>query len=148
MNLTEHLPAGRRAHVEGRLRSNLMVWLTTVRPDGRPVSVPVWYLLREDETFLIYSQPGKAKLRTIEENPQVALGLDVTDIGRDIIRIEGTARPGEGLPPAHQQPEYAAKYAERMGAMFGTPEEFGALFTQPLVITPHRLHASTIAGLD
>ncbi len=31
-------------HIEERLRSNEMVWLTTVRPDGRPHSVPVWFL--------------------------------------------------------------------------------------------------------
>lgn len=52
MKLTEHLPADRRSHVETRLHGNLMAWLTTVRPDGQPVSVPVWFLLREDETFL------------------------------------------------------------------------------------------------
>jgi predicted pyridoxine 5'-phosphate oxidase superfamily flavin-nucleotide-binding protein len=46
MKLTSHLPGDRRAHVEGRLRANLMAWLTTVRPDGRPDSVPVWFLLR------------------------------------------------------------------------------------------------------
>ncbi len=62
MKLTSHLPGDRRVHVDGRLRANLMVWLTTVRPDGRPESVPVWFLLREDETFLIYSQPTKIKL--------------------------------------------------------------------------------------
>jgi hypothetical protein len=65
MKLTSHLPDDRRAHVEGRLRANLMAWLTTVRPDGRPDSVPVWFLLRHDETVLIYSQPAKVKLRNI-----------------------------------------------------------------------------------
>jgi len=43
----------RREHVEARLRSKLMAWLTTVRPDGRPESVPVWFLVRDDETILV-----------------------------------------------------------------------------------------------
>jgi len=81
MNLTAHLPAGRRQHVEGRLRSNLMAWLTTVRPDGQPVSVPVWFLVREDETILIYTRPGKAKLHNIRENPKVTL-RSVRDFAR------------------------------------------------------------------
>jgi hypothetical protein len=41
MKLTSHLPEDRRVHVEGRLRANLMAWLTTVRPDGRPDSVKI-----------------------------------------------------------------------------------------------------------
>jgi PPOX class probable F420-dependent enzyme len=142
MKLTDHLSADRREHVEGRLRSNLMAWLTTVSPTGKPESVPVWYLLREDdETILIYSQPGKPKLRHIQQNPQVALGLDVTDIGRDIIRIDGEAREAPEVSPADKEPRYRAKYAERIGAMFGEAERFGAMFSVPLLITPRRLRA-------
>ena len=141
MNLTTHLPAGRREHVEARLRSNLMAWLTTVRPDGQPDSVPVWFLVRDDETILIYSRPNKIKLRNISENPKVTLGLDVTDIGRDIIRIDGTAEHAGDAPPADLQPQYAAKYAERIGAMFGTAREFAELYSEALIITPSRLRA-------
>ncbi len=141
MKLTSHLPDDRRAHVEGRLRANLMAWLTTVRPDGQPDSVPVWFLLRDDETILIYSQAGKVKLRNIGRNPRVALGLDVTDIGRDVIRIDGTAEHVPGFLGADQVPEYAAKYAERIGANFGTASQFAALFPEALIITPRRLHA-------
>ena len=141
MNLTSHLSADRRAHVEGRLRANLMAWLTTVRPDGRPDSVPVWFLLRDDETILIYSQAAKIKLRNISQNPRVALGLDVTDLGRDIIRIEGTAEHVPGFPGADQVPEYVVKYAERIGANFGTAAQFAARYSEALIITPLRLYA-------
>jgi PPOX class probable F420-dependent enzyme len=141
MKLTAHLPDDRRAHVEGRLRTNLMAWLTTVRPDGRPDTVPVWFLVQEDETVLIYSQPGKIKLRNVSQNPNVALGLDVTDIGRDIVRIEGTAEHVPGFPRADQVPQYAAKYTERVGAIFGTVSRFAELYPEALVITPARLRA-------
>ena len=141
VNLTKDLPAERREHVEARLRSNLMAWLTTVRPDGQPDSVPVWFLVRDDETILVYSQPKKLKLRNIKANPRVTLGLDVTDIGRDIIRIDGTAEHVDDVLPADRQPHYAAKYAERIGAMFGTPRQFAELFSEAVIITPSRLHA-------
>lgn len=141
MKLTAGLTEERRAHVEGRLHANLMAWLTTVRPNGQPVSVPVWFLLRDDETILIYSQNAKAKLVNILENPRVSFGLDVTDIGRDIIRIEGTAVHSPELPSADRVPGYVAKYAERIGAMFGTSAAFAEMFSEPLVITPHRLYA-------
>jgi PPOX class probable F420-dependent enzyme len=139
MKLTSHLPAERRRHVERRLHSNLIAWLTTVRPDGQPDSVPVWFLVRDDETILIYSQAKKNKLSNISENPKVTLALDVTDIGRDIIRIEGVAEHADDVLPADQQPQYAAKYAERIGAMFGTPRQFAELFSEALIITPRRL---------
>jgi PPOX class probable F420-dependent enzyme len=141
MKLTEHLPADRRSHVEARLRGNLMAWLTTVRPDGQPVSVPVWFLLREDETFLVYSQPDTLKLRNVRQNPKVAFGLDVTDLGRDIIRLNGTAQQVEDVPPADQNRQYVVKYTERIGAMFGTADKFAALFSAALLITPTRLWA-------
>ena len=134
MELLNHLTEADRQRVLGRLRSNLMVWLTTVRPDGQPVSVPVWFLAREDGTILVYSRANKAKLANIAANPKVSLGLDVTDIGRNIVRLEGVARHDPSLPRAHEHPAFLAKYVERMGAMFDTPENFGEQFTAGLVI--------------
>jgi PPOX class probable F420-dependent enzyme len=141
MRLTSELAADRRQRVESRLRTNLMAWLSTVTPADKPDTVPVWYLLRDDETVLIYSQPGKPKLRNIEHNPAVALGLDVTDLGRDVIRLEGTATRRPDVPPADQVPEYVAKYIERIAAIFGTAEHFAGRFSEAVVITPVRLHA-------
>ncbi len=141
MGLTSHLEPARRSHVDARLAGNLMAWFSTVSPTGRPNSVPVWFLLQEDDTVLLYSEPGKAKLRYIAANPNVALGLDVTDIGRDIIRIDGTAQVVAGHPSAAEVPAYAAKYTERIGAIFGTVERFAGLFSEAIVVTPSRLHA-------
>jgi PPOX class probable F420-dependent enzyme len=140
LNLTSHLSAKDRERVEARLRTNLMAWLTTVRPDGQPVTVPVWFLLRDDETILLYSRPQVAKLTNIAANPRVSFVLDVTDIGRNIVRLEGTARQAPDLPAANKQPAYLAKYIERIAALFGTPDEFATLFSTALVITPARLH--------
>ncbi len=140
LKLTSHLPVADRERAESRLRSNLIAWLTTVRPDGQPVTVPVWFLLRDDETLLLYSRPEAAKLRNIAANPKVSFALDVTDIGRNIVRLEGTARQADDLPPAHEQPAYLAKYLERMAALLGSAENFATLFSAPVIITPAKLH--------
>jgi PPOX class probable F420-dependent enzyme len=137
VKLTVDLPSDRRAHVERRLQTNLMAWLTTISPTGLPNCVPVWFLVCDDDRILLYSQPGKSKLRNIESNPHVALGLDVTDI----IRFEGTAVRARGHLPANFVPGYVAKYTERIAAIFGTPEGFAKEFSEAVLITPTRLHA-------
>jgi hypothetical protein len=41
---------------------------------------------------------------------------------------------------ANEHPAYLAKYTERIGALFGTPEQFAALFSAAFIITPAKLH--------
>jgi PPOX class probable F420-dependent enzyme len=59
--------AGGRA--DRRLREEEVAWLTTVRSDGQPQSVPIWFLW-DGETCLIYSQPGRQKLKNITRIPR------------------------------------------------------------------------------
>jgi PPOX class probable F420-dependent enzyme len=139
LKLTSHLSADDRERVESRLCHNLIAWLTTVRRDGQPITVPVWFLLQEDDTFLLYSQPESAKFRNISANAKVSLALDVCDLGRNIVRLEGTAAPVEESPIA-LQPAYLAKYTERSAALFDTPERFAERFSRALIITPTKLH--------
>lgn len=141
MSITFQLSADDRERVENRLRHNLMAWLTTVRQDGQPVTVPVWFLVRDDDTILVYSQPQSPKFANIQANPRVSLVMDVCDLGRNIVRVEGIAAPSNDEVPADQQRAYVAKYTERIGALFETPERFAAQFSSAIVITPTKLHA-------
>jgi PPOX class probable F420-dependent enzyme len=142
MEFASHLPAGLREHAERRLRENLVGWFTSVRPSGQPVSVPVGFVVQDDDTILVYSQPGKEKLRNIAANPRVTLALDETAAGSDVIRLEGTAKHAPDHPPAFEVEPWVAKYGEYVASSgFGTPERFGATFSAAIVITPTQLHA-------
>ena len=70
----------------------------------------------------------------------MSLGLDVTDIGRNVVRMEGTAKVAPDEAAANQHPAYLAKYTERIAALFDTPERFAELFSTPVIITPAKLH--------
>src|SRR5579884_1012583 len=79
----------RDAHILGRLRDDLILWFVSVRSDGRPHIVPVWFLWDRD-TILVFSMPNQ-KVRNIQQNPNVELALDNTYDGEDVITIEGQA---------------------------------------------------------
>lgn len=142
IKFTSHLPVGLRAHAERRLRKNLVGWFTTIRLNGQPDSVPVAFVVQDDDTILIYSQPGKRKLRNIAANPRVILALDETVGGSDVVRVEGTARHVPDYPPACNIEAYVEKYREHIAsAGFGGVEQFAAVFSAAIIITPTRLYA-------
>jgi PPOX class probable F420-dependent enzyme len=139
MSPTTHLSADDRDRVAARLRQNQIAWFTTVRPNGQPVTLPIWFLLRDDETILVFSQPTSAKLRNISANPKISFVLDVSDLGRSIVRIEGIARTADDVLPVLQQPAYVAKYSERIAALFESPEHFSEQFSVALIVTPMKV---------
>jgi hypothetical protein len=59
----------------GKLEVNTNIWVATVRPDGRPHLVPVWFVLHDHKIYLSID-PASVKSRNISRNPQVALALE------------------------------------------------------------------------
>jgi PPOX class probable F420-dependent enzyme len=135
--LDETTPFGARA--AGRLRDEIIGWLTTVSPDGAPQPVPVWFLWDGARSMLLYSRPGTRKLRNIEANPKISLNLDSDGVDADIVICWGEARVSDD-PPATEVPEYIAKYAGPIAALGWTPESFAADFSIPLRIDLTRIH--------
>ena len=79
-------------HTSERLSAEPIIWLGTVRPDGRPHNVPVWFAWH-DPMVLIFSMPKTAKVapnpardpnvmlpRIIRPEPQVASWAEVEAI--------------------------------------------------------------------
>jgi PPOX class probable F420-dependent enzyme len=127
----------RDAHIEQRLRTDHVIWLVTVRPDGRPHAVTVWFLW-DGDTILIFSQPGNQKIRNLQVNPNVVLAMDNTHEGSDPITIEGTASllaTGE-VDTTHSA--YIEKYGEGIKEIGLTPEQMAAQYSQAIRIRPTR----------
>jgi len=64
------------------------VWLASVRPDGRPHLVPIWFVL-EGERWYVCTSPHSVKARNLKANPAVSLALED---GTHPYVVEGQAR--------------------------------------------------------
>lgn len=125
------------AHADRRLRSEVILWLTTVRADGQPQSSPVWFLW-DGRTVLIYSLPSSQKVPNIRRSSNVSLHLNDDGVGGDIVTIEGTASIGEGEAPVSDVPEYVDKYRQHIADLGADPESFGRAYSAAIRVTPTR----------
>ena len=128
----------RDAHIDKRLRAELMMWLSTVRPDGRPHLVPVWFLW-DGETILIFSQPNQQKLRNLQHNPNVVVALDTAGQGDDTVKIEGKAELLDDPKVSTALPAYAEKYKQRLELYGWTGEAMAQDYSQAIRITPTKI---------
>jgi PPOX class probable F420-dependent enzyme len=128
------------ARASQRLRSEPIVWLTTVRADGQAQSSPVWFLW-DGETFLVFSQPGAQKVRNLAANPRVALHLGDDGTGGDVVTVEGTATVERGGPRADRVEGYAAKYRAAIEALGYEPGPFARTYSTAIRIRPTRIRA-------
>jgi len=127
------------ARAARRLRSEIVVWLTTVAPSGTPVPNPVWYLWDGADQVLVHSVPDSARARHLADHPQVSLHVDGDGRGGDIVALSGLARPRPDAPPADADEAYLAKYADQIARIGHTPRSFAERYSLPVAITLTRL---------
>jgi PPOX class probable F420-dependent enzyme len=131
-----------QVRIAERLQQAEYAFLTTVRPDGRPHTVPVCFLW-EDGTILIYSQPVGVKVSNLRQSPRVSLALDQTgDEDFFPVVVEGTAELLSESDADLSYPPYAQKYSPLFQRMFGSdfpPESYARQFSQAIRITPTRI---------
>jgi PPOX class probable F420-dependent enzyme len=127
------------ARVSRRLNEERIIWLTTVRADGRPEPSPVWFHWN-GETFLIYSAPNTVKLRNIASRPQVSLHLQGDFWGDDIVIFAGDARIVDDAPPTDGLPALLQKYQENLDQPGDlTTEVFTRDYSVAIRVTPTKL---------
>jgi PPOX class probable F420-dependent enzyme len=131
------LDARAAARIDGMLRSESVIWVSTVCPDGAPHLVPIWFSW-DGETILIASKPGARKVRNLRENPSVMVALGEPEDDFDVGMLEGVAElpdePAAALIPA----SHLAKYRAQMAAIGLTEDEFLRTYSQVVRIRPTR----------
>lgn len=132
-----NLENSKHVAADARLRSDIIIWLTTVTPAGKPQSTPVWFLWDGAE-FLIYGSKDGPKTRNIAANPHVSLHLEGNGRGGDNVIFEGTARVDSDAPLADAVPEYVAKYLPLVQSYGWSPESFAGDYPHAIKVTPTR----------
>lgn len=124
---------GRKA--KSHLKQEYFIWLTTVDSQGAPQPRPVWFVWDED-TILIYSQPGAFKLKHIINNPNVALHFNTADPKgeEDLIIFKGTAKIDPKAQPANKMPAYIRKYRAGIKGLNSEPEPFAKEYSTAIRI--------------
>ena len=133
------LSAEKGAHIDDRLRTDLILWLGTVRPDGRPHLVPIWFLW-EGSTILLFSIPKNQKIYNLRQNNRVIVALDDTYEGDDVVTLEGTAELLNDPAVTPLMPAYVAKYAGELAEIDSDAEKMAAEYSQAIRITPTRFY--------
>jgi PPOX class probable F420-dependent enzyme len=118
-----------------RLIEEPIGWLTTVSDAGVPSTAPVWFLLEDDDTILVYSKDPSRRLRNIGANPNVTIHLEGDGQGGAIGIVNGVAAVDDGAPSPDDHDAYLAKYRGFLDRYGWTPEWFADHYPRPVRIT-------------
>jgi len=123
------------------LESDVVAWLTTVAPDGRPQSSVISFL-HEPGSILFYSQPDTPKLRNIAHSPLVSFALQTDPYGDHYLIVEGTAVIDSEVAPSDRHPRYHAKYLEPHAHWEMDVAQVALDFSVPIRIIPRRVRVA------
>lgn len=135
--LAAAVPARPEPAVAQRLREEPIVWVTTVRPDGRPHVVPTWFWW-DGSAFLVFSKPHAVKVANLAAQPAVMLAFGDPAADFDVLLVEGEAAVLAASTAAVLPDALIAKYAAWLGAIGLGRDEYAATYSQPVRITPTR----------
>jgi len=126
--------------VRRRLRTEKVVWLTTMGSDGTPQPRPVWFVWEERRgTLLIYSQRRTSKLRHLARRRRAAIHFNTDEEGGDVVVMTGPARVDRRALPADRRPDYVRKYRSAIRDLGMTPAFFAQEYAVAIRLRPERL---------
>lgn len=102
----KYAPARPPEGVAGRLAEARNLWVATVRPDGSPHLVPVWFAFHHGKFFFCID-PDSVKARNLRGNPIAALALED---GSSPVICRVIAKAHEGPLPEDVAAHFRHKY--------------------------------------
>jgi PPOX class probable F420-dependent enzyme len=138
---------GRIALVRSLVRVNELlagarvIWLCSVRPDGRPHVVPTWFDW-DGEVITVFSRRTAQKVVNIRDHPSVMVAIGQVEPEFGVELLEGEARVvesgTEGLPDSRPSRRFATKYEAALAADQRTLAAFADDYPCVVQIRPTR----------
>ena len=126
-----------RTSIRDALEREAVVWLSSIRPDGRPHLAPLWFLW-DGQSILVFSKPHAQKVRNLQADPRVMVAVGEPGVEFDVELIEAMAELPK-TPTRRLLPEaFASKYAELAARAGVTFDRFAAVYSQPIWLRPTR----------
>jgi hypothetical protein len=107
------------AEITSRLKGEKNIWIATVRPNGKPHLVPVWFVWQDSSLYICISSTS-VKYLNIAKNKAVSLSLED---GSTPVICEGIAEPVSRPWPRDIIHAFKGKYDWQID----TDEEYDAL---------------------
>jgi len=124
------------------LASARVIWLSSVRADGRPNVVPTWFDW-DGEVITVFSRRTEQKVMNIRDHPWVMVAIGRAEPEFDVELLEADARVvdsgTEGLPGIRPSRRFAIKYTAALAAEGRTVAAFADDFPCVIQIRPTRL---------
>lgn len=128
---------GPRPSIDEALERREVVWLSSIRPDGRPHLVSTWFLWHEG-SIVVPSKPGAQKVRNLRSDPRVMLAIGEPDADFDIELVEGDAELSTEPMDGGLADRFARKYAAQLTRAGTTCDQFATVYSQLIRIRPTR----------
>lgn len=85
------MPELSQAEIDAFLAQPVIARIATVRPDGRPHVVPIWFYWDGSSIFM-ETPPTFVKAKNLHKNPNCAITIDITEGG---LRFKGVVLEGK-----------------------------------------------------
>ena len=105
-------PTPAHADVLARLADDHIGWFTTVRADGSPHAVPVWFLWHAGR-LLVMSEPRTAKVTNVRRGSPALLHLHTRADGNGVVVLSGPAVISDRTAP-QWLPEIGEAYTRQV----------------------------------
>ena len=114
-----------------------VAWIATVRPDGRPHVVPLWFLW-DGESILVFSKAEAQKVRNLRHDRRVMVAVGAPGLETPAGLLEAVAELDPVATRADLPSGFVAKYRARLTELGLSGEAFAQVYPQPIRIRPTR----------